>query len=52
MGVQRHLVPVVGHEPSDAADFAAYFRDIVTAMRSVPGAAFRFVWNPTSGPEP
>ncbi len=29
-----------------------YFRHIVTTMRSVPGAAFRFVWNPTSGPEP
>jgi Glycosyl hydrolase family 26 len=28
------------------ASFAAYFRQIVTAMRSVPGAAFRFVWNP------
>ena len=28
------------------ADYAAYFRQIVTAMRSVPGAAFKFVWNP------
>ena len=37
---------------AEAADFAAYFRNIVTAMRIVPGAAFRFVWNPTSGPEP
>lgn len=37
---------------TDAANFAAYFRNIVTAMRIVPGAAFRFVWNPTSGPEP
>jgi hypothetical protein len=28
------------------AEYAAYFRQIVTAMRSVPGAAFNFVWNP------
>lgn len=28
------------------ADYAAYFRQIVTSMRSVPGAAFKFVWNP------
>ena len=36
----------------DAADFAAYFRNIVTAMRIVPGTSFRFVWNATSGPTP
>ena len=28
------------------AEFASYFRQIVTSMRAVPGAAFRFVWNP------
>jgi hypothetical protein len=27
-------------------NFAAYFRQIVRAMRSVPGERFRFVWNP------
>jgi hypothetical protein len=32
--------------PSAEASFAAYFQQIVTAMRSVPGADFRFVWNP------
>jgi len=37
---------------SDAADFAAYFRNIVTAMRSVPKTSFRFVWNPNAGPTP
>jgi hypothetical protein len=37
---------------TDAANYAAYFRNIVTTMRIVPGAAFRFVWNATSGPEP
>ncbi len=28
------------------ANYAAYFRQIVTTMRAVPGAAFKFVWNP------
>ena len=37
---------------SDAVNFAAFFRNIVTAMRIVPGEDFRFVWNATSGPEP
>jgi hypothetical protein len=32
-----------------AANFIAYWRQIVTAMRSVPGANFKFEWNPTSG---
>ena len=31
---------------SAEADYAAYFRQIVISMRSVPGAAFKFVWNP------
>jgi Glycosyl hydrolase family 26 len=31
------------------ANFIAYWHNIVTAMRSVPGAAFRFEWNPTVG---
>jgi hypothetical protein len=31
------------------ASYASYFGQIVTAMRSVPGAAFRFVWNPDAG---
>ncbi|HUY21058.1 MAG TPA: glycosyl hydrolase [Acidimicrobiales bacterium] len=35
-----------------AADYAAYFRHVVTAMRSVPGTSFRFVWNATPGPSP
>jgi hypothetical protein len=34
---------------ADAANYAAYFRNIVNAMRSVPGQAFRFVWNPNGG---
>jgi hypothetical protein len=29
---------------TDATNYAAYFRHIVTAMRSVPGQSFRFVW--------
>ncbi|HLM95699.1 MAG TPA: glycosyl hydrolase [Acidimicrobiales bacterium] len=32
-----------------ALEFAAYFRTIVDAMRSVPGEAFKFVWNPNAG---
>jgi hypothetical protein len=32
-----------------AAQFAAYFRHIVVAMRSVPGQSFKFVWNPNAG---
>jgi hypothetical protein len=35
--------------PSAEAEFAAYFDQIVTAMRSVPGEAFQFVWNPDVG---
>jgi hypothetical protein len=37
-------------DSSSAAAYATYFRRIVDAMRSVPGAAFRFVWNPEPGP--
>jgi len=33
-----------------AADYAAYFRHVVTAMRRVRGTSFLFVWNPTPGP--
>src|SRR6202453_3633679 len=35
--------------PSAEASFATYFQQIVTAMRSVSGEHFRFVWNPDSG---
>jgi hypothetical protein len=35
--------------PSAEASYAAYFRQIVTAMRSVSGEEFRFVWNPDAG---
>jgi hypothetical protein len=31
------------------AAFVAYWQQIVTAMRSVPGAQFKFVWNPSRG---
>jgi len=36
-------------DTTDAANFAAYFRNIVTSMRSVPGQSFKFVWNPNAG---
>ena len=32
--------------PAAEANYAAYFRQIVTAMRSVAGENFKFVWNP------
>jgi hypothetical protein len=32
-----------------AANFIGYWQQIVTAMRSVPGANFKFEWNPTLG---
>ncbi len=32
--------------PAAEASFASYFQQIVTAMRSVAGEQFRFVWNP------
>ena len=31
---------------ADAANFAAYWQNIVNAMQSVPGADFRFLWSP------
>jgi len=34
------------HNAKQAVAFAAYFRNIVTAMRSVQGEDFKFVWNP------
>ncbi len=33
-------------------EFVAYWRRVVTVMRSVRGAAFRFVWNVNNGPDP
>ena len=35
--------------PTAEAQFAAYFDQIVTAMRSVAGENFQFVWNPDVG---
>ena len=39
-------MPWYAGTPAAEANFAAYFDQIVTAMRSVAGANFRFVWNP------
>ncbi|HTZ08842.1 MAG TPA: IPT/TIG domain-containing protein, partial [Acidimicrobiales bacterium] len=36
---------------TDAANFAAYWRQIVTTMRAAEGADFTFFWNP-NGPSP
>jgi hypothetical protein len=35
--------------PANEASFATYFQQIVTSMRSVSGANFKFVWNPDAG---
>lgn len=35
--------------PTSEASYAAYFDQIVSAMRSVPGENFSFVWNPDAG---
>jgi len=35
-------------DAGEAADYAAYWRQVVDTMRAVPGAAFSFVWNPNS----
>jgi hypothetical protein len=35
--------------PAAEASYATYFQQIVTAMRSVSGANFTFVWNPDAG---
>jgi len=34
---------------TDAANFAAYWRQIVTTMRGVAGQSFGFLWNPNLG---
>jgi Glycosyl hydrolase family 26 len=34
---------------SDPGAYAAYFRQIVSSMRSVPGQSFEFEWNPAIG---
>jgi hypothetical protein len=33
---------------ADAENFVAYWRQIVTTMRAVPGARFKFLWNPNA----
>jgi Glycosyl hydrolase family 26 len=38
-----------GTSSSTAAQFVAYWQQIVTTMRSVPGQDFKFEWNPTRG---
>ena len=42
-------MPWAATTPTAEANFASYFQQIVTAMRSVPGENFRFVWNPDAG---
>jgi hypothetical protein len=39
----------LGTTPREAAEWVATWRNIVTAMRSVPGAHFQFDWNVSNG---
>ena len=41
--------PGMPTRPTAEAQFAAYFDQIVTAMRTVAGENFQFVWNPDVG---
>ena len=41
-----HLQPAGSGLTSWASDFVPAFRNIVTSMRSVSGANFKFIWNP------
>lgn len=36
--------------PAEALQYVAYWQQIVTAMRAVPGAQFRFEWDVAGGP--
>ena len=45
----EHGCPGTPTSPAAEANYAAYFQQIVTAMRSVSGEHFRFVWNPDAG---
>jgi len=64
---QGHAILRLGQEPTgnwntwritdatDAANYAEFFRQIVTSMRTVPGQAFKFIWeaaNPQYGSYP
>ena len=42
-------IPPGAQTPAAEADFGGYFDQIVTAMRSVAGEKFQFVWNPDVG---
>jgi hypothetical protein len=42
-------MPWAATTSSSESNFAAYFQQIVTSMRSVAGANFHFVWNPDAG---
>jgi hypothetical protein len=42
-------VPWAATSPQTAAEYIAYWRQVVTAMRSVAGAQFEFVWDAAAG---
>ena len=52
LGAEMNLASqpwTIGTTAQGASDYATYWRRVVTAMRAVPGAAFRFSWNVNNG---
>ena len=59
---QADAILMIGYDPTETANpwavttageagqYVEYWRQIVTALRSVPGAAFRFEWDVAAGP--
>ena len=42
----KDFYPWTVQSNTDATNFATYYQNVVTAMRSVPGANFQFMWSP------
>jgi hypothetical protein len=45
-------LPWVASSTTAAAQYVAYWHQIVTTMRSVAGAQFQFAWDASAGPDP
>jgi hypothetical protein len=49
---EASTLPWAATTPAAAAEYVAYWRQIVTSMRSVSGEQFQFAWDPAPGPDP
>ena len=49
LGWEFNMPSFPWYAAGQASNFTAYWQQIVNTMRSVPGAAFKFEWNPTRG---